>query len=215
MESTFFQIYEKKSWGDGASVSGPGSDLDQTATVREALPVLLKQIGARTMVDAPCGDFHWMKETKLELDRYIGIDIVPDLIARNQQRYADDFREFRAQNITYEQIPNADVIFCRDCLVHLSYSDIAEVIKNFKKSKSIYLLTTTFIGPRKNHDIATGDWRPLNLQKAPWNFPEPITIIDEQCTLYRGKYGDKALGLWRLSDLGLMDEHCNGRMVNR
>ena len=57
MESTFSQIYEKKSWGDGESVSGPGSDLDQTAAIREALPKLLREIGARSMVDAPCGDF--------------------------------------------------------------------------------------------------------------------------------------------------------------
>ena len=116
MESTFFQIYERRAWGDGESVSGFGSDLDQTAAVREALPALLKQIGARTMVDAPCGDFHWMKEVKLELDRYIGIDIVPDLIDRNQQLYTDEVREFRTQNITKEPVPNVDVIFCRDCL---------------------------------------------------------------------------------------------------
>jgi hypothetical protein len=201
MESTFFQIYERRAWGDGESVSGLGSDLDQTAAVREALPALLKQIGARTMVDAPCGDFHWMKEVKLELDRYIGIDIVPDLIDRNRQQYADEVREFRTQNITKEPVPNVDVIFCRDCLVHLSYSDIANAITNFKKSDCTYLLTTTFVGPRKNRDIVTGDWRPLNLQRPPWNFPDPVTLIDEHCTQSRGRYRDKALGLWRLSDL--------------
>lgn len=201
--STFSQIYERRAWGDGESVSGFGSDLGQTAAVRKALPVLLKQIGARTMVDAPCGDFYWMKEVKLELDHYIGIDIVPDLVGRNQRQYADGIREFRTQNITNEPLSNADVIFCRDCLVHLSYSDIADAIRNFKDSGAAYLLTTTFVGPRKNRDIVTGDWRPLNLQRPPWNFPEPITIIDEQCTQSRGRYRDKALGLWRLSDLAI------------
>jgi Methyltransferase domain len=203
MESTFFQIYENKSWGEGESVSGPGSDLSQTAAIREALPSLLREIGARSMVDAPCGDFHWMKDVELGLDRYIGIDIVAELVDRNRQQYADSVREFRALNITQEPVPNADVIFCRDCLVHLSYSDIAEAVRNFKKSGSTYLLTTTFVGPRKNRDIVTGDWRPLNLQRPPWNFPQPVAVIDERCTLYRGQYQDKVLGLWRLSDLSV------------
>ena len=171
--SIFAEIYDKKLWGDGESLSGVGSDLDQTAAIRRALPVLLKQIGARIMIDAPCGDFHWMKETQLELDRYIGLDIVPEVISRNQQLYANSVHEFRTLSITQEPLPNGDVIFCRDCLVHLSYSDIAKAMHNFRKSGAAYLLTTTFTELRKNRDIVTGEWRPLNLENPPWNFPKP------------------------------------------
>ncbi|MGB8770325.1 MAG: class I SAM-dependent methyltransferase [Candidatus Korobacteraceae bacterium] len=202
-QSVFSEIYEKKLWLSGESLSGFGSDLDETAVVRKALPVLLKQIGARTMIDAPCGDFHWMKEVKLELERYIGLDIVPSLISRNQQQYGDGIREFRAQSITQEPLPAVDVILCRDGLVHLPNSDITKAIRNFKKSGSTYLLTTTFTAPRKNRDVFTSEWRPLNFETPPWNFPKPLMVIDEKSTKSRGRYRDKVLALWRLSDLSV------------
>jgi hypothetical protein len=202
-EAVFSEIYEKKVWLTGESLSGFGSELDETAAVRKALPALLKQIGARTMIDAPCGDFHWMREVKLELDRYTGLDIVPDLISRNQQLYANDVREFRAQSITQEPFPAADVILCRDGLVHLPNSDITRAIRNFKKSGSTYLLTTTFTSPRKNRDVFISEWRPLNLESPPWNFPKPLMKIDEESMRGGGKYRDKALALWRLSDVSV------------
>ncbi len=199
--SIFAEIHDKRLWGNGESVSGLGSDLAQTAAVRKALPLLLKQLGARVLVDAPCGDFYWMKEVDLPLERYLGLDIVPALIAHNQTLYADRVREFRVHSITEEPLPTCDVILCRDCLVHLANLDITRAIQNFKKSGSEYLLTTTFTGQRENRDIVTGEWRPLNLQGPPWNFPEPLTTIDEECTLGHGSCRDKVLALWRISDL--------------
>jgi hypothetical protein len=41
----------------------------------------------------------------------------------------------------------------------------------------------------------------LNLQLPPFNFPAPLRLIEENCTEDGGKYADKSLGLWRLSDL--------------
>jgi hypothetical protein len=44
-------------------------------------------------------------------------------------------------------------------------------------------------------------WRPLNLQAAPFHFPDPLALIDEKCTEDDGVYADKQLGLWSLSDI--------------
>src|SRR5471032_3277523 len=119
-------------------ISGQGSDLAQTAAIRAALPGLLKQLGARTMLDAPCGDFFWMKEVPLELERYIGADIVPALIAENTKKYANPAREFQVLDLTRHALPAVDVIFCRDCLVHLPFEAIAAALANIKKSGSRY-----------------------------------------------------------------------------
>ncbi len=89
------------------------------------------------------------------------------------------------------------MIFCRDCFVHLSYADIAKATNNIKRSGSRYLLTTTF-GRKSNHDIITGDWRPINLCAPPFNWPAPVEIIYEDES---GDNHDKAMGLWRISDL--------------
>jgi len=200
-EAIFSEIYERNLWNDPESASGRGSTLQRTTVIRRELPSLLKDVGAESLLDAPCGDFNWMKETKLSLDRYIGADIVPEIVEANQRRYASSTLTFVELDIAAEELPAVDVILCRDCLVHFSFEDAMNTIRNFKRSKSEYLLTTTFTATETNEDILTGEWRPLNLQLPPFNFPEPLRLINEHCTEDGGRHSDKSLGLWRLKDL--------------
>ena len=90
--------------------------------------------------------------------------------------------------------------------IHLSFRDIFSTIKNFKKSKAKYLLTTTFPELRENRDIVTGCWRPINLQIKPFSFPKPIKLINEKYEKYssNGKDSDKSLGLWKLEDISIL-----------
>lgn len=37
------------------------------------------------MIDAPCGDFNWMKEISKNTELYIRIDIVDEIIKRNKK----------------------------------------------------------------------------------------------------------------------------------
>ena len=46
----------------GTSLSGPGSNAEETAGVRTVLPVLLSLMRVRTVLDVPCGDFNYMRE---------------------------------------------------------------------------------------------------------------------------------------------------------
>lgn len=61
------------------------------------------------MLDAPCGDFNWMRFVDLGKTHYIGCDIVPEVIETNGMRYAD--REFHALDLAAEPLPNVDLIF--------------------------------------------------------------------------------------------------------
>ena len=143
-----------------------------------------------------------MKDTKLDLDKYIGVDIVPEIIANNQQKYSNETRTFINLDIIKDRLPQADIILCRDCLVHLPFKDVFATIKNFKESNSKYLLSTTFPESRKNRNIDTGLWRPINLQIKPFSFPNPIKLINEKYS-ENGKYTDKSLGLWKLEDISV------------
>src|SRR5258708_39545205 len=82
-QAVFTKIWETHYWG-GASLSGTGSDLIQTEKIRNFLPQLLQRYNCRSMIDAPCGDFYWMQDVDLPLDRYVGIDVVLPLVAKNQ-----------------------------------------------------------------------------------------------------------------------------------
>jgi hypothetical protein len=111
-------------------------------------------------------------------------------------------REFKTLNLTSDALPECDVILVRDCLVHLSYKDIYAALKNIKSSNCKYLLTTTFTDTKRtNYDILTGDWRPINLTKKPFNFSEPVLVINEDCTENKNSYKDKSLALWGIKDL--------------
>lgn len=198
----FKRIHETNLWGADTSVSGVGSELDATAAIRERLPGLLKEHGVRSMLDAPCGDHRWMAGLDLDLDRYVGIDIVPSIIETLQLRYRDDgHRSFLLSDITRDPLPHCDLILSRDSLVHFSFKTLKRAVRNLKASGAVWLLTTTFPELERNEDIEDADWRPLNLERAPLDWPAPVEIINERCTEADGAYADKSLALWRLNDL--------------
>jgi hypothetical protein len=195
----FTDVYERNAWGSAESRSGGGSTRERGSHFRIELLEVLRRFEIRSIVDAPCGDFNWMRDVVAEHD-YVGIDIVDELIAANRERYVAANLRFLCGDLTRDPLPKADLILCRDCLVHFSYADIRAAIANFQRSSSKYLLTTTF--PKAvNIDIRTGGWRPLNLQAEPFAFPEPVAVIDEIPASLRHDYPDKKLCLWDLASL--------------
>lgn len=205
-EQLFTAIYETNYWQDKDSVSGGGSNLAQTAIIRQELPKLFTSLGIKTLIDAPCGDFYWMQHVDLKNIHYLGIDIVADLIKHNSNKFGSEYRQFMHADLISTILPRVDLVFCRDCLVHLKNEQIFAVIKNLKKSGATYLLTTTFTDLKINQERPTTSyWRPLNLQLAPFNFPKPIAIINEHCTESNGRYADKSLALWRLDDITISE----------
>jgi SAM-dependent methyltransferase len=203
MEKIFSDIYHRWAWGGEESVSGPGSGVLRTSVFRDEIAILFSNLRVRSLLDAGCGDFNWMKELRFGFGKYIGVDIVPELIDTNAQKYGNEIRTFINVDITTDELPQTDAILCRDCLVHFSFADALAAIRNFKKSKSRYLLATTFVEFSENADIRTGEWRQLNLQRPPFNFPEPLKVIDEKCTHSGRIFADKRLGLWELASIAM------------
>jgi len=201
LEQIFTRIHAGNLWGEAESVSGPGSSLVETAAIRAALPGLLREIGGRTLIDAPCGDCSWIAQTDLGLDQYVGIDIVPELIAYNQERFAGTGRSFAVRDLTRDPLPRGDVILCRDCWIHFSYHYIFRSLACFQRSGSSYLLATTYRGLAANRDILSGQWRPLDLELAPFCFPPPLRRLHEKDCEVDGMRLERGLGLWRLCDL--------------
>ncbi|HEX8528531.1 MAG TPA: class I SAM-dependent methyltransferase [Cytophagales bacterium] len=207
--AVFDAVYSENTWGDAHSKSGPGSNLAQTAVIRQHLPGLLEAFKVRRMLDAPCGDYFWMKEIKSELSRvldgYIGADIVPGVVAANAARYGDAKTQFAVLDITKDDLPAVDLVFSRDCFIHLSYRQIIAALGQFKKSGATYLLTNTYTKDRPNKDVPENYvyGRALNLERFPFYFPKPLRVINEGCTEGEGEYADKSLALWRLKDISV------------
>lgn len=198
---TFQEIYDSNHWTANTSVSGLGSQPDQTVEISLQIPKLIKKLNVKTFLDVPCGDFNWFSKISSQPERYIGGDIIPDIVEANSNKYGQQNRTFKQIDLIRDPLPNADLLLCRDCLVHLSNSDILAALNNIKRSNVSYLLTTTFTECDENVDIVTGDWRIINLENAPFNLPTPELLIEEKCTEGEGTYSDKCLGLWKIDQL--------------
>lgn len=194
-------IYRTYGYGGKLSDWGSGSDLMQTEVIREEIPRLVNELNIRVLLDCPCGDLNWIQHVELKLEKYIGVDIVKEIIEENKQKFNKKGYAFYKMDMSKDVLPKADMILCRDCLVHFSFKDAVSTIKRFKKSGTRYLLTTTFTKRLQNTDTITGVWRPINLQLSPFNFPNPIKLINEKCSQAEGIYADKSLGLWLLEDI--------------
>jgi len=213
LEKYFTNIYEQNTWNGKESRSGTGSDLVNTAALRPLLVEFINSLAGtsqeiNSMLDLPCGDFNWMKEIigQLKIKEYLGGDIIPTMLKDNEVRYGGmsivTTPKFAYINMLEDVPPKVDLILCRDGLVHLSYKSVIKVLKNFIASGSTFLLMTAFTDKKRSYpDINDGEWRPINFQLPPFNFPAPRTTLLEQCTEGSNLFLDKSLSLWTLNDI--------------
>jgi hypothetical protein len=202
LQQRFRRIHDTNLWGAPASASGLGSRLDATAVLRTELPRLSQQLGVTSLLDAPCGDAGWISQADLGV-RYVGVDIVPSLIEGLQGRAAAGAikGQYHLADITADLLPRCDAILCRDCLVHLSFANIARAVENFRNSGAVWLIATTFPEWQSNADCEDGDWRALNFERSPFNWGPPLELLNENCQEAGGGWRDKSLGVWRLAGL--------------
>ena len=208
LQKKFTNVYDKNLFKGSESRSGNGSDLTQTKVLRESLPGLLETFNIKNLLDLPCGDFNWMSQINLNEIKYTGGDVVESMILALNSKYQNSTRKFQVINIV-KQVPDKfDAIFCRDLFVHLSDKDIRRALRNIKSSGSTYLFTTTFTRPHANKKLPLlkrgVKWRMINLELPPWKFPEPLHILNENCTEVNGEYKDKSIGIWEVSKIKLL-----------
>lgn len=207
-KDVFTDIYINSSfWGSSESVSGTGSNYANTKSLIDDLNKLLVDLEITSVLDIPCGDFNWMHHVDYKNIKYIGADIVDELIKTNLEKYKDKGNyDFVVLNLIEDELPKSDLIIVRDCFVHLSFQNIYQAIKNIKTSGSKYLITTSFPEHPLNLDIITGGWRTLNFQEKPFNFPKPILTVNENYKGSNGEYKDKSMIVYNISEIVIPDE---------
>jgi len=211
MREIFTKIYKDNTWMSKESASGVGSELRTTVELRELLPRLFNKYHIRRVLDLGCGDFNWMYQIASKLDKYLGVDVVEEIILQNQQKYSTNKIQFTCIDITkFNNYNGYDVIIVRDVLVHFSYLDIWAVLDKVFGSDSTYLMTTSFLSETMNRDIPTGLWRRLNFMLKPFGFPPPLETIVSYSEPYKDVNGnlcmDKTLSMWDIRQLRRMFE---------
>ena len=190
----FSAIYDKGLWQHNLKDvpgSGEGSSLAATAVLRSELPDMLNKLKLETLVDLGCGDFTWMRMLYLS-QKYIGVDVVPSVIETNVNSFSNSRRNFVCLDVAEDELPDGDAILCREILFHLSFSDIGAVLRNCSRKPRRYLFATTDSSTLINADIRSGDFRRLNLRRAPLSFPVPDYEIADDA-VEKGR----RIGVWK------------------
>jgi 2-polyprenyl-3-methyl-5-hydroxy-6-metoxy-1,4-benzoquinol methylase len=203
MEKVYFTNY----WGSPESRSGTGSEKVNTQYIEHELPYVINKLGAKSVLDIPCGDFAWMKRMLKNLPEdifYHGADIVEEIVEVNKKHTTDRI-SFSCLDITSDKLPYADIAIVRDCLNHLPLENIFQAINNLKLSGIKYVAMTNFNWRSKvNNDNINNDervkWRRLNFTIEPFMFDNPIDVIVEGSLDGR----DKTLAIWKVSDIPAM-----------
>ena len=173
MKEIFEHIIKNRYWRD--SVCGTGSTVQYTEPLRTALRAFLEKHNLQSMLDAPCGDYSWMSMTELPANfKYVGADIVTALVDSNKSKYPNV--EFHCLDITSDCLPDVDVLFCRDCLIHFSFDDIKKAFKNIVRSNIQHVMLTNY-PDQQVPDISTGGFHPTNFTLDPINLGAPIDNI--------------------------------------
>jgi hypothetical protein len=193
----FDQYYEQNHWSAGESVSGGGSGLDATASLRHSLPALLFDLGTRSLLDVPCGDHHWMATVDLGEIGYTGGDIVQNLVDATRARFGGPRRAFHQIDLISDSLPAADVLLVRDCLIHLNHESIWSVLRNVGQSGIGSLLVSHYPDLKANIDSPIGPATPVSLTLPPFSLPAPDRQLED------GGSGNqpKTLALWSVDTI--------------
>lgn len=193
----FDAIYAANYWGSAESKSGPGSELVRTMEYRPQLITAIRELGVKSMFDAPCGDLNWMPEV---LDRtgvsYFGGDVAEEAVASAKQRRPD--LRIEKFDICNDDFPDVDMWHCRDTFFHLSFADIRRALLRAKAADIKYAAITTHKARMlRNLDVKTGGSRLLDLERPPFSFGRPIRYLKD---FVPGEF-PRFVGIWHMADI--------------
>lgn len=178
-EKAFGDIYRESLWGvcpDGLSSSGPGSTLEQGWPFIQYLQSFLNEHNdVKTVVDLGCGDWVLAREIDWGSRNYIGIEVVPELVDRNQAAFGSDKVRFVHLDAGYDTMPAGDLLICKDVLMHLPNAIVAQILEKSKKYKYCIFVNDFNSADTRNIDVHTSGFRFLDLTKKPFNL-EPFNV---------------------------------------
>lgn len=139
LKKIFSYVYSHNVWGGskGEFYSGPGSDENVIAPYIEVINGFIEKKEIKTVVDLGCGDFRVGNLIKKSNMDYIGVDIVPGLIKRNNKTFGAKNVKFLCLNAVDQILPVADLCLIRQVFQHLSNDNIKIILEKCKQYKYV------------------------------------------------------------------------------
>jgi hypothetical protein len=143
-EAVFTEIYANNLWGGDKGTYSSGSGSRDAAVVEAYVACMRRELerlgsASMTVVDLGCGDYKIGSQLSPCCGRYIGVDVVRGLVARNNEMFSNESVTFRHLDIVNEDLPDGDVCFVRQVLQHLSNDQIRSVLPKLGKYKWCFI----------------------------------------------------------------------------
>ncbi len=163
----FEEVYRDGRWGFG---SGHGSIPRATVEYRNFLEEFLRANRVRRVLDYGCGDWQIGRLVDWQEATYCGVDIVPHVVERDRREYAKPGVEFIVTPDDPSDLPEADLLVCKDVLQHIPNAEIQAFLDRVVPRFPIALIINdAAVNPEElNAEIAAGEWRPVDIRKAPF-----------------------------------------------
>lgn len=166
MSNRFEQIYARNEWGHG---SGEGSLPEYNRGYVHLLESFLVRSGVKSVVEMGCGDWQFSKDIQWGAAVYRGFDVVPAVVAYNEQHYGREGVSFGLYSGDPAELPAADLLIVKDVLQHLKDQTVHQAVLQFPRFRQV--LVTNCVNPRGptvHRDIEDGDFRYLDLRLPPF-----------------------------------------------
>lgn len=175
-EEVFSDIYKNKKWGGGETdfYSGGGSHIEGLVfPYVKKVNEFIEEHSIHSVCDFGCGDFNIGLKITREDVNYFGLDIVPELVKRNNQRFGNEHIKFIQADIVEDDGPDAELALVREVLQHLSNGETIQVIEKMKKYKYVIVTESVtreeLLGENYNLNVAHGNSFGKYLNKPPFN----------------------------------------------
>jgi hypothetical protein len=70
---------------------------------------------------------------------YVGVDVVPELIERNRERFGGSGVEFVAADIVNDELPSGDICLVREVMQHLSNAEIQRILEQTRRYEQVFI----------------------------------------------------------------------------
>jgi glycosyltransferase involved in cell wall biosynthesis len=168
-ERVFTSIYHNKLWGENPS--GEGALPEYTKIYRYFLQNFFKDHHIQNVIEIGCGDWQFSRHMDWTGIQYTGYDVFKEVVEKNQAQFSSSSIKFIHGNVLRENLPEADLLLCKDVLQHLPNEEILSLLSQLKKFK--HCLIVNDVDPDSltgnNWNIPLGGLRDLDLTKSPFN----------------------------------------------
>jgi hypothetical protein len=203
----FSEIYRLGKWGRGERRFHSGSGTANRTVVDPYVAYIYKQIRGVAVVDLGCGDFSIGEMLLGSCGSYVGVDVVPELIAHLQSTVTDRRAKFVCMDIIEDELPPGEICLVRQVFQHLSNAQIARVLSKLPAYKTIFITEHQAAddqSPIHNLDKVHGadvrffDRSGVYLDKPPFSLNVEVVLEIRDTSMAR-LYGNGVIRTYKLS----------------